>query len=1600
MTASGGAPGGGEYSLGTAVLRLYGDRSALDKELEVLRRYTERLEKQGVKVKFDADTGALTREVNGLQQMLNKAREAMQALSQGMQGDGSAFNGIAESLSKLGGGQGGAAGTAAAGLSGVAKAAGVAIPLLGQVGLAVMGLEGIFRGATGAINAFLGPFQQLAAESARFNQQVAQGGIFAANSFGIFGPDGKVVQGTANQMRAVRGVVTKEYGEIQKEVAKISGATAAEVYEGFNIILQNIDALGDKGSDLSNVTKLSTRIAAGMNTLGIPGQQLRSEVNSLLTGDIQMYDQLAQKLGISRDDAQQQQAAGTYYDFLMEKLNKLYDGQKVLAESLPNVQSNFSDLFQTISSQGGQAMERGLARGLQMVLTTLTSLQDSFTMLFRSISEAVEPILVIFGQLGAALTSVGSIVSSLLSMVITSLGTTLNMLGALLSGSIQSLVRGLEVIAKTIEVIAEAFNRGMRMATVFFRILGQQGNRDVDSQFDKLISGLDAFADWIEKNQRKMLEPWIALAQGIAQVRGQLQGLPQKDIDQKKAVIRSEFLSAFDTSDEYSLKPANLSKRSEQFVDELNQRLGSSQGSRNLEYAKQASKIKEEMYRNEIKALQQGVDLLQRQRQAVEAINQLSEARRNLTMQTFNLATQVAASPEGKAAAEGKRDDVALQQEQQRIRERVGLLATEKQMMEAQLEIQTRQIKIDQESLKIKRLEQEIEVNRARAASTELVQKLRNVEPGSAQQRTYQLAFQRTNKELEYRQQIMRSIDQSVSLAYEQEAVAQKIFGIDMQRLSTQEQILGVQAEAANYTREQQRLLAQIQAEELRIKNTLDEKVIAQKELQDAGNREIQQLQDERESQEALAKIEKSRAELGAVRAKAATEDAERVLNAAKGLDEARQGGGARELVEAQIRAAVAGVSATETATSAAERLYEAKERQMLQEQEVQRRAQQLQQERERSELRIAELNMRVELAKTQILLAQTAAARESLQLTGQRDELSRSVAGNAAVPSLSQGGAIGGSGVATAVAAARAAGFTGEQIPLMAAIAMAESSGRPTALNNNPATGDQSYGLWQINMLGGMGSERRRQFGISSNDQLYDPATNARAAKAIYDSQGLGAWSVYRSGAYRQYLPAAAAAMGAGGPDMPNAMGLQVGQAVPAGAGGPVPIGVTPFSGAQSIENDLSENTNQTQRLTQQLERIEQQIEVITGARSAQLETRSALDNERLEEGFAGQRRTAMLEEQSRREIARVLDNPRGRLAVSTADSVTNAVRSGVGGAANTLISGGDPREALKQALQGLASEVLNTTLKSLLDPLLAQLNQAIIKAITGWDPAIGQQMVAASNLNAAAAALMAAAKVNFSGQPLQGADLIGGIFGGQNAGFGMGLTNAIDYSGAFTSAATGMGGGGGLFGAGLSVVGSLLPGLASGGDVEEGRAYRVGEFGPETIIAGSDGKVVPTEMSVPWMKAGRSGAGRALADGRRVSPGSPATAGMPAVPFRRGAAAAAAAAGFRGGATATAQDEFSSSSGGSDGLEVPFLRAQGGAGGPAGEGGVMELLATLGGSPIRVESESFSLGDLDVVTSAQHQKGMQTASDQAFYRIVEGLLNNVQLRKKLGVG
>lgn len=82
---------------------------------------------------------------------------------------------------------------------------------------------------------------------------------------------------------------------------------------------------------------------------------------------------------------------------------------------------------------------------------------------------------------------------------------------------------------------------------------------------------------------------------------------------------------------------------------------------------------------------------------------------------------------------------------------------------------------------------------------------------------------------------------------------------------------------------------------------------------------------------------------------------------------------------------------------------------------------------------------------------------------------------------------------------------------PTMAAISEAESSGSDVIQKGQPYA-TTGWGLWQI-------TPGDSEPSIGVDNALLNPLTNAQAAVAKEKSQGLGAWTTYTSGAYKQFM-------------------------------------------------------------------------------------------------------------------------------------------------------------------------------------------------------------------------------------------------------------------------------------------------------------------------------------------------------------------------------------------------------------------------------------------------------------------------------------------------
>jgi len=98
-------------------------------------------------------------------------------------------------------------------------------------------------------------------------------------------------------------------------------------------------------------------------------------------------------------------------------------------------------------------------------------------------------------------------------------------------------------------------------------------------------------------------------------------------------------------------------------------------------------------------------------------------------------------------------------------------------------------------------------------------------------------------------------------------------------------------------------------------------------------------------------------------------------------------------------------------------------------------------------------------------------------------------------------------------------AGWRGDDLLTAVAVAYAESGGNPLSYNPESAastpTGKGSYGLWQVYL------KAHPEF---AGWDLYDPATNARAAYRVWQARrSFWPWSTYQHNSHVKYLPKAA---------------------------------------------------------------------------------------------------------------------------------------------------------------------------------------------------------------------------------------------------------------------------------------------------------------------------------------------------------------------------------------------------------------------------------------------------------------------------------------------
>ena len=104
-------------------------------------------------------------------------------------------------------------------------------------------------------------------------------------------------------------------------------------------------------------------------------------------------------------------------------------------------------------------------------------------------------------------------------------------------------------------------------------------------------------------------------------------------------------------------------------------------------------------------------------------------------------------------------------------------------------------------------------------------------------------------------------------------------------------------------------------------------------------------------------------------------------------------------------------------------------------------------------------------------------------------------------------------------VANLRTQGMDAANAKIGAAIAWLESSGDYLVVNDTPATGDYSVGIWQINYYQGLYASRVAMFGTPKQLALGGVSAQAHACYTLWIDNGWNPWPEWAEGTYVPYL-------------------------------------------------------------------------------------------------------------------------------------------------------------------------------------------------------------------------------------------------------------------------------------------------------------------------------------------------------------------------------------------------------------------------------------------------------------------------------------------------
>lgn len=274
-----------------------------------------------------------------------------------------------------------------------------------------------------------GPYETLIGQNVRLREQLlATQSTLAATNRVL--QNGVQIKDPTIAIQSLSGPVNTALAQIRKESLDLVNVTSKDLVDSFQIIAAQA---GNIGFNLTQAKDLTISFGATLGTLGVPLFMANQEINSILTGQIDVNSVVAKSLGITNQQVAIWRQQGTLVDNLNKKMEAFRAGNKLASQTLGGVTSNIQELVDNVGlAAGGKALDLIVEKAsklyafLKQNQETITKfVTEIVTKLSGSLEVLVDGLAAVFGSTQALAVNTIRLLFDALSEAITALGNAL-----------------------------------------------------------------------------------------------------------------------------------------------------------------------------------------------------------------------------------------------------------------------------------------------------------------------------------------------------------------------------------------------------------------------------------------------------------------------------------------------------------------------------------------------------------------------------------------------------------------------------------------------------------------------------------------------------------------------------------------------------------------------------------------------------------------------------------------------------------------------------------------------------------------------------------------------------------------------------------------------------------------------------------------------------------------------------------------------------------------------------------------------------------------------------------------------------------------------